>query len=121
MGEPSPPVPTQRTLAAFSLRWPSMPTSGRIRWREYRARSSVVSSGRAVGGVIVAMISGISFQVSVPAGDGRDDGERVGRTDLGGFLRRKIAHVLVVQVQVNKGAQLALAGEQVAAQFGMMI
>ena len=33
-GAPSPPAPTMSTLAFLSLSWPSIPTSGRIRWRE---------------------------------------------------------------------------------------
>src|SRR6266700_7596483 len=40
-GEPSPPAPISRTLAASSLRWPTGPTSGRMMWRAYlRAWSS---------------------------------------------------------------------------------
>ncbi len=34
-----------RTLDAFSLRCPSMPTSGMMRWRLYRLISSCESSG----------------------------------------------------------------------------
>src|SRR4051794_3755239 len=43
-GEPSPPAPTQSTLAFFSRFCPSIPTSGMIRWREYLRTSSTVSS-----------------------------------------------------------------------------
>jgi len=32
-GDPRPPAPMQSTLDCFSLRCPSMPTSGRIKWR----------------------------------------------------------------------------------------
>ena len=33
-GDPSPPVPTHNTRAAFSFFWPSIVTSGMMRWRE---------------------------------------------------------------------------------------
>ena len=53
-GEPSPPAPMQSTLAAFSFFCPSMPTSGRIRWRLYRLISSALSAGS--GGAAVAPV-----------------------------------------------------------------
>src|SRR5579871_5432136 len=56
----------------------------------------------------------------VTPGNRGDDRERVGRSHRRGFLCRQIAHILVVQVQVNKGAQLSLPGEQVLLQFGMV-
>ena len=42
-GEPSPPAPTQSTLACLSLTWPLTPTCGRMRWREYLEISACVS------------------------------------------------------------------------------
>ena len=37
VGEPKPPVPTHNTLDALSFCWPSIPTSSKMRCREYRA------------------------------------------------------------------------------------
>src|ERR1017187_9649075 len=48
IGEPSPPEPISNTFAALSRSWPSTPTSGRIRWREYRLISSLVNFARSL-------------------------------------------------------------------------
>ena len=54
-----------------------------------------------------------------PAGDGGDDGERVSGGNAGGLFCGQVANVFVVQVEVNKGAQFSLGGEEVLAQLGV--
>ena len=53
------------------------------------------------------------------SGDGGDDGERIGGGYAGVFLVGKIADIVFVHVQVDKGAQLAFGGEEVGAELGM--
>mmetsp|Transcript_19680 Transcript_19680/g.39148 ORF Transcript_19680/g.39148 Transcript_19680/m.39148 type:complete len:223 (-) Transcript_19680:99-767(-) len=48
-GDPSPPAPTHSTEEPFRRRCPRTPTVERTKWREYRATSSLVSSGRRSG------------------------------------------------------------------------
>jgi hypothetical protein len=55
----------------------------------------------------------------VPAGDGGDDAERVGCGYGGCFFLWQVAHIFIVQVEVNEGANFALGGEKVIAQIGM--
>src|SRR5262245_61938441 len=56
-GEPSPPAPIHKTLPAFSLRCPSTPTSGMIRWRLYRLISSLVSCGSSFSVMTLTVVS----------------------------------------------------------------
>jgi hypothetical protein len=55
------------------------------------------------------------------AGDGGDDGERVCGGNCRGFFLRKIAHIVVVEVEIYKRAQVTLAGKQVLAQVWVRI
>src|ERR1035437_9123556 len=55
----------------------------------------------------------------VPARYGGDDGKRVGGCYRSRCLFGKIAHIFVVEVQVNKGAHLSLVVEQVFVQLGI--
>src|SRR5579859_3076740 len=48
IGDPSPPAPMQRTLVEQIFFWPARPTSGRIKWREYRRIWSLSSSIKTV-------------------------------------------------------------------------
>src|ERR1700678_2092347 len=54
-----------------------------------------------------------------PAGDGGNDGERVGCGDSGCVFGGEIAYVFVVEVNVHEGAQPALGREEVVAQIWM--
>src|SRR5579859_1754787 len=53
------------------------------------------------------------------AGDGWDDGEFVVVGGFGGFLAGQIADVVVVEVDVDEGAQLAVGGVEVLAEVGI--
>ena len=53
------------------------------------------------------------------AGDGGDDGELVGGGGGGIFLGWKVADVVVVEVEVDEGAQLALGGVEVLLHGGV--
>jgi hypothetical protein len=53
------------------------------------------------------------------AGDAGDDGELVGIGDGGFFLGGKIANVVVVEVDVDEGAELAFGGVEVVLQGRM--
>src|ERR1700733_8777618 len=53
------------------------------------------------------------------AGDGGDDGEVGGVGDGGVFLGGEVADVVVVEVDVDEGAELALGGEEVLAELGV--
>ena len=48
-GEPSPPAPSSSMRAACRRFWPSRPTSGKRRWREYRSLKSASISARCIG------------------------------------------------------------------------
>ena len=56
------------------------------------------------------MVKGLA---TTTAGNAGDDGEFVGGGDGGFFLGGEIADVVVVEVDVDEGAQLALGGEEV--------
>jgi len=56
-----------------------------------------------------------------PPGNRGNDGERIGGSDGRCFFGRQVAQIFVVQIQVNKGAQLSFMGKQVLAQFGMSL
>ena len=56
-----------------------------------------------------------------PAGDGGDDAQRVSGGDGGGFLPGKVTDVFVVQINIHKGADFALGGEEVLAQIGVRL
>ena len=55
----------------------------------------------------------------VPAGDGGDDGKLVAFLRRGSILSGEVADVVVVEVDVDEGAQLAVAGVEVLAERGV--
>ncbi len=59
------------------------------------------------------------LEATTAAGDGGDDGEFVGGGDGGGFAGGEVADVFVVEVDVDKGAELAFRGEEVLLQRGV--
>ena len=74
-GAPRPPAPRTTTEEAFRRRWPSTPTSSRIRWREYRRISSCVSGGSDDDGAsAVASVMAISGRTALVAPVLLDDG-----------------------------------------------
>ena len=60
-----------------------------------------------------------SLAATTAAGDGRDDGELVGGGDGGGFFGGEIADVVVVEVEVDEGAEVAFGGEEVLLHGGV--
>src|ERR1700733_2179795 len=98
-----------------------MPTSGKIRWREYRAISSLLSDGIACTGtsVSVAMFNLLIAQNDASAGDRRDNRQAVTVLDRRVLLVAQVTNVFVVQVNVHEGAQFAFLGIQVLFQFRM--
>src|ERR1700729_4357470 len=59
-----------------------------------------------------------SSDLTTAAGDGGDDGEFVGVGDGGVFFGGEIADVVVVEVDVDEGAEFALGGEEGLAEVG---
>src|ERR1700742_1568262 len=57
--------------------------------------------------------------MTAPAGDGRDDGEFVRVGGLGGFLGGQVTDVVVIEIDVDERAQLAVAGVKILAQLGV--
>ena len=51
-----------------------------------------------------------------PTGDGRDDGEFVVALERGLVLERQVADVVVIDIDVDEGAELAVGGEEVLLQ-----
>ena len=66
------------------------------------------------GGVLALATTALSG-AGAAAGDGGDDGEFVGGGDGRGLAAGEVADVVVVQVDVDEGAQLALGGSRGAA------
>src|ERR1700680_3476443 len=62
-GEPRPPAPMSRTLAAMSLRWPMEPTSGRMMWRAYRRAWSRDKAGPRTIPFVVPLVEVTWFSI----------------------------------------------------------
>src|ERR1700729_1161120 len=58
-----------------------------------------------------------SSDLTTAAGDGGDDGEFIGVGDGGVFFGGEVADVVVVEVDVDEGAEFALGVEEVLAKF----
>src|SRR5580692_5884077 len=91
-----------------------------------------------MGSTMVVIVSNSCFEDSVelfrksgakrasawtasPPGDGRYNRERVGGDYGSVLLGGEVAHVFIIQVQVNKSAHLALGGKKVLTQIGMRL
>ena len=84
----------QRTLPALSFRCPSMPTSGMIKWREYRLISSFVRFGTVPAPVSAAAGAETAPVAAPPATDGIMLTVSFGDTGVCSFCRYRMSSSL---------------------------